>query len=222
MHYVKKVKPQNRLIADARSVKQELGRLQKHVLSIDQNNIGDGGFETLPGGVTEVHTGIARRSAFAPTSDSLLANGRENSGSITRYHFSTWGLPGTDISESQVWTDQRLMKHSFTVYHTAPYLFLGQATARGLMSTPQEEPLTVSMSVRLNGDVLLPLSTQSVGQWTNPPTYPQPVFYAPLFFCATRILSPGEYDSVLTIRKNRGDGQSEISHPVHIVVGFIR
>tara|TARA_R100000306_G_scaffold62117_2_gene67101 strand:+ start:231 stop:908 length:678 start_codon:yes stop_codon:yes gene_type:complete len=225
MHYVKKNKFKDRLIADAKATGREINRAQAQVLSIDQNNIGDGKFETLPGSPSPIHTGVLRSSVFPPTSLSTPESAHESANSATRYHHRQsypFASP-VNITETEVWTDQGPGggQQDFTVYEAAPYLFLGQMSVRGNMVDPTVQPLVLSLSIRLNGEILQPVSTQSCGMWLGAPAV-HPWVEAPLFFCATRILVPADYSAVLTVRMNRGPGIAEVSEGNIAVVGFIR
>ena len=237
MHYVLKSKIGSNLIASARDVKNEFLRLQSRILSIDQNNIGLGSDALMPEVSGTVETGITFESFFPTSSDSSPGLAKSNSQSLTRFHrqgFSA-AMGGIAIEQGEHWTDQEgvfMASHTFQVYRPGPYLFVGSLTLSAeceylLIGSPQgfeDEPLRALMSVRLDGDILEPVSSQSYGnafKYVAGSTADERTIFMPMFFVTTRILQPGTHTSFLTVKRICGE-EAEVLYPQLLVLGLIR
>ena len=216
MHYVPKKKFSDGLTGSAADLASELYRAQEQVVELDQNNLGTSGGVFTPGSPAIMDTGIGRTACALP---STLANETAHK-SLTRWHYAT-AAAGIDITTTDTWTDQTTATLNFRVYRTGPYLILGgaQLTQDGTGATPlnsNTNPLRGDMTVRLNGELIAPYTTVGYGAGTL-----TEVIRAPMFFMGSRVLYPGDWTAVVSIRQNPGDSAA-VSNVDIGVVGFIR
>lgn len=215
MHYVPKKKFSEGLTGSAADLASELYRAQEQLVELDQNNLGTSGGIFVPGGPGLMNTGIARSACALPSELSSETAHR----SLTRWHYET-SAAGVAITESDRWTDQTTATLSFKVYRTAPYLILGGAQLKedgsGTPLDNDQNPLRANMTVRLNGELLTPYDTVGYGSGTA-----AGVITAPMFFMGSKVLYPGDWTAVVTVKQNPG-GSATVSNVDVGLVGFIR
>lgn len=217
MHYVLKNKLKDGLVAAAEDLSDEFYRAQKQVLSVDQNNIGNGGspLAYVPGSPAPIATGITY-TAFAPPTS---GEGEVEYKSLTRWHYDRHAGASTNVSESGVWTDQKgYADISFRAYRTSPYLIYGFVQLAQEVNQDSGNPLRASVSVRVDGEVLQPEHT--VG-FANTQTGAGNYIYAPVLFYASKVLAPGMHRATVTVRQNAGK-TLQISNPAVAAIGLVR
>ena len=216
MHYVPKNKFTEGLTGSAEALSSELYGAQEKLVELDQNNLGTAGGIFVPGGPGLMNTGIGRTACALP---STLSSEPAHK-SLTRWHYAT-AAAGVNITSTDTWTDQTTATLSFKVYRTGPYLIMGgaQLTQDGTGATAlnsDTNPLRGDMTVRLNGELVTPYTTVGYGAGTL-----TEVIKAPMFFMGSRILYPGDWTAVVSIRQNPGDSAT-VSNVDIGVIGFIR
>ena len=239
MHYVLKNKISHLLLAAARRVRNEFFRVQARILTIDQNNLGDGGTST--GALAPYNTGLYRGSFFPASSSSSASQARNSYGSLTRVHTdesatSVWdptpptGFPTGEYGSDYGWVDQTTSAFlpaessdiTFTTYHTGPYLFIAQATVWGEVQDPAsgeiQNPLRAGISVRVDGSILEPTS---VGSYALNTTAVTNFIYAPLFFQGSKVLTPGAHRATVTLNNYAGVN-IDVKYNNLVVVGLLR
>lgn len=212
MHFVPKKKFTEGLTGSAEDLASELYGAQEKLVELDQNNLGTAGGVFTPGSPATMDTGISRTACALP---STLTSETAHK-SLTRWHYAT-AAAGIDITSTDTWTDQTTATLSFKVYRTGPYLIMGGAQ---LTQSPplvsNTNPLRGDMTIRLNGELIAPYTTVGYGTGTLTDS-----IKAPMFFMGSRILYPGDWTAVVSIRQSPGEGAA-VSNVDIGVIGFIR